>query len=182
MMEYKHLGLISIIFVWCALLLLITKWRGNNALTISRHASSTKQAYMIFGIAISFSIVLYHIFLTNWFIPNYKLSSEFEILVNTSNIFLLLTLLIPDSDSIFRKIHRFTAHSFAFSLLFVVMYLVLWVDVSFLTKVIGIFAICVMIAIWILFYFVKSSRRNILIYQFLYIFSFQILILSATYF
>ena len=87
----------------------------------------------------------------------------------------------PDTGKALKWIHRIAAYSLAAFFPVLLYILINSAYISLFAQVIAAIAILMMSVFWGLFIFVKSSRAKYLIYQSLYLVSFHVSILAATY-
>lgn len=182
-MEIRELGLVSIVILWIAFAILLIKWRGHKGMSLSMHGSSTKAAYILFASVLIVHGILFHMFMLQWFIPQFKLNETFIMILNITMIFLYATAIIPDTSVLLKKIHRTVAFSMALYLFIIVVYVLNSVQLSSIPTVLGIVAAAFMVVTWIGLFAVKRLEviKYFLMYQIVYVVSFQIFIISVTY-
>lgn len=177
----KYLGLVLVLLSWLAGAYILRKWRGTNAMSISQHAVTNRQASWLFTTTLCVLGPLFYYWLVKWFAPELSLGGAFTTLATLTFACQFVAGLIPDHKGWQRRAHRGAAYGMAY----------LFLPLSWLilnAPAIGPFAhwfgaICFawMITSLGLTTFIASTRRQYLVYQTAYIMTFQIQILASAY-
>ena len=177
----KYFGLAIVLASWAAGFYLVTKWRGTRAMSISQHAASASAATTLFAAVLLAGGLGFYVWLISWFSAELQLTKLFTVLITLAFIGQVVAAIVPDNTGTKRIVHRVAAYSMAGLFLPLSVLILTAQHYSVATTVMGIGAIVYMLVAWYLFLFVKSSRQHYLVFQSLYIVSFQIIILASAY-
>lgn len=180
----KHLGAASIVVAFAALLFIVRRWSlGTHATSISKHAGAQRTSYLLFGSVLTFVGAAFYLFLWRWFGPAIGAAWPYYLILALAGIFQLLTAWLPDDGSGkgLAKAHRLVAFSMAAMMMLLVGCVALAPNVGVIARTLSVLVLTLMVILWYLFSFVKSTHRHFLVYQSVYIVSFYVVILLATY-
>lgn len=185
-MEYRELGLLSMLLTWSAFAFLLYKWRGKKTMSLSLHAASARSAYYYFAAMLIVAGLVFYLFMLQWFIPAFSLPFGFTILISIMTVFTILTALIPDTKGIQQFLHRFTAYSIAVLMFIVIIFILTTCSVHFITQFIGGASLAYMGYTMVVYPRARKFATHFLVKNYLplqiaYIVSFHLFILSATY-
>lgn len=179
MLEY--LGLVLVPISWITIGYIVYKWRGTYAMSISQHAASAKGAYNLLFVTLIAGGLVFYYWLLAWFTPHLELPKTFSYVLSLTMLLQIVAGAIPDSTGWKHRTHQSAAYFMAVLYIPLTYLIVASENISTLAKVVG--AVCISYIFFsaYLFFFVKKTRNYYLIFQSLYIFAFQIIILSAAY-
>lgn len=177
----RHFAVLAVIVFWSASIYMIRRWRGSKAITFSNHAASEKGAYYLFAIAVSLETILYAFFLYGWFIPKYSLPILFSILAALTLIGHLISGLVPETKGWARKIHYNVALGVVWLFIPTTWIIALSEKIPTAGRIAALLAVLTMVILWIILFTVKSSRKNSLIFQSLYIATLPVVLIICTY-
>lgn len=178
---YKSLGIISICLTWIALGFLVYKWRGDKSMSFSKHASSHKKAYITMGLVESLVLPAYFIFVYKWFVPTLHLPPIFTVLNAIGAIGLLIAAWVPDVADLRGKVHEGVAYPAYFCIMLSTIFLVSSTQVSNFSRIISIMAFTYMLIAGCFLVLVSKAKSNYIYIQALFLASFHLSILTATY-
>jgi hypothetical protein len=186
-MEYRELGLLSILISWAAFAFLLTKWRGKKSMSISLHAASARSAYYFFAAALVLSGSMLVVFMYQWFIPHLQLDLGFQFIFFITMICFYAAILIPETKPLLKRLHRFFAFTGAALLFINIGYILTTCSLSFITQATGGMILAYMAFCIVIFIRHRKSldhfiMRNYLRFQVMYILGFHVFILVAAYF
>lgn len=178
---FEYLGLILVPISWITIGYILYRWRGTYNMSISQHAASAKGAYNVLFVTLIAGGLLFYYWLLAWFAPHLLLPKAFSYVLSLTVLLQFIAGAIPDSTDWKHRSHQSAAYFMAI-LYIPLTYLIVTSNViSTLATIIS--AVCISYIFFsaYLFFFVKNARKYYLIFQSLYIVSFQIIILSAAY-
>jgi len=178
---FRLVGLILIVLTWIIGAYLLWRWHNKDPLTISKHASSTKQAYILFAVSLSTIGIALYIWLLLWLAPHHGLGSLFKVTLTLMTACLLTTAIIPDTQGILRKLHRIAAFSMAILYLPLALLISLSSGLEGAARVLCVGLLTYMLATFIIIVLLKKSQKRYLMFQGLYIVAFQLIVLAAAY-
>lgn len=178
---FQYLGLILVPISWLAGVYLVRKWRGTYAMSISKHAASAKGASLLFAVVLGVGSALFYWWLIKWLTPHLGLGAGFLALLSFTAMAQIVVALIPDTVGWRHHVHQKLALTMA-AFYAPLTYLILASgNISTLAQIIGYVCVVYMAVAVVLFLCVKKARNYYLIFQSLYIVTFQVIILSAAY-
>lgn len=178
---FEYLGLILSLIIWVAISFMLIKWRGTYAMSISQHAASAKGAYNLLFITLIGGGLLFYCWLLFWFAPHLVLPRVFIFILSLTVLLQVIAGIIPDSTDWRHRTHQGAAYFMAVLYIPLAYLIISSGNISTLTTIISTVCISYIFFSAYLFFFVKRARKYYLIFQSLYIISFQIIILSAAY-
>lgn len=178
---FQYLGLTLVPISWLAGVYLVRKWRGTYAMSISKHAASAKGASMLFAVVLGGGSGLFYWWLLQWFTPHLELGAVFGVLLIVTATAQIIVALIPDTIGWRHHVHQKIALTMAACYVPLIYLILASGKVSTFAQIISYICIAYMAVAILLFLFVKKAHNYYLIFQSLYIVSFQIIILSAAY-
>lgn len=179
MLEY--LGLLLIPLSWLALGYMLITWRGTYDMSISKHAASHKSAYKLFILTLVIGGLVFYYWLLRWFTPHLNLGHPFVFTLSLTILLQVIAGIIPDSTGWKHRVHQSTAYFMAVLYIPLTYLIVTSENISLTAQIISAACIAYIFLSAYLFFFVRKARNYYLIFQSLYIVSFQIIILSAAY-
>jgi hypothetical protein len=181
--SYKFLGILSIAIAVAAAWYLVKTWPKGRGSSLSRHAGAHKTAYWIFMAVLVGDGLLFYLFMLKWFVPAMHLAAGYTVLLTLGYALQVGTAFIPDraDGSRLSRSHGLVAFSMAGVMELLTTWLVFADGVSVPARLLAGIGAGWMTFFWLLFVFVKSTHRFFLVYQTLYIASFYVCILAATY-
>ncbi len=177
----KFLGLLLVLVSWAAAAVLLRRWKGHNAMSISQHAASARSAQWLFGATLVLGGNIFYYWIIVWLVPKLGLSNWFMGLLAVTIVAQTTAAIIPDSDSWKRLLHRFSAYIMAILYLPLSGLILLAPNTSHPARIAGLFMLTYMVASFIIVVGTHKGMHKFLIYQALYIISFQMIILTAAY-
>jgi hypothetical protein len=179
----KPLGVISIGLACTAGWFLLRRWPQGRASSISRHAGRQRTSYFLFASTLTLCGLLFSLFMWRWFGPTIGADWPFYVFLGLAIIFQLLTAWLPDNGQggKISQTHGLVAFSMALMMQLLVACVALAPDVQPISRMTAWLVFTLMAIFWYLFLFVKRSRGHFLIFQTLYIASFYVVIVLASY-
>ncbi len=160
---------------------MIRKWPGDRSMSYSAHAAATRQGIVYYFAIFSIHLFLFYLFMTNWFVPTFHLPKLFSALLIVAVIGQLAALIIPTTGGRKTTIHDVTAYIMHILLMPLCLFIVFSQDFTLAIRMIALIVAAYMVLVWILFAFVKESKKHQLSLQTLYGTSFHLTIILATY-
>lgn len=177
----RHFSLLALVAILVGLGYILHRWGWRTVLSLSTHAAMQRPSYIIFATSLTVSGMLCAGFVYGWLAPTFELAMGFEVIFGLALLCALISAVVPDSGGVNGKIHGVAAWSMAVLMLVLVVALLLTpgigVIAKFLLAVLGSY----MLLDWILFLFVRSTRRFFLIFQSSYVLCFYLALLVAGY-
>jgi hypothetical protein len=131
---------------------------------------------------LSLSIALFTLFTFGWLIPTYKLGVGYGFVLAASLACALVAALVPDGGGRESQIHGVAAWTMAVGMLALVVGLLLAPGLGVFAKFFLAIITSYLVIDWILFLFVRWSRRYFLVFQASYVLCFYLAALVAAYF
>ncbi len=178
--DFQHLGLISISIIWAGLLFLILKWKGDVSMSFSQHAAQYKASRLFYIATFLFSLPLLYIFMISWFKEELDLSWLFVFLVTISSISMLIAAVVPETRSWKKKTHRVSAFVMSGSFIPIVVMIFRGSDIS-IVKFVAVLTLAYMIGASAITQRSNFYHKKQLLLQAMYVASFHITIVTATY-
>lgn len=177
----KHLGLISIIFVWAGLIFLIRKWKGNVSMTFSQHAAQTKAAQIYYFLLFAIELPLFALFMYGWFMPQFDLPVWFGVFFGTAIVAQLVAVIIPETKGRRVAVHRYAAFLMGDCIVPLMLIIALSANFDSFVRVAAWLAVFILIAIIAILLPQKGYHPKALVLQASYFAVFHAVILLATY-
>jgi len=180
--NFKHFALIGTGIIITAASFMVWKGPKDKTRSISAHAGiAKKRLYFLYAFLFLTSITLFYLFCIFWFIPTFNFPFGFSLLLNLMTIFLVLTALIPQAEKKI-KAHKIFSYGFSIMMILFLFFIAISPHVSVFARIIsGISAFWMVVAWYLTLYHKSHTRLHYLLYQYLYIISFCLSILAATY-
>lgn len=178
---FQYLGLALVPISWVAGVYMVRKWRGTYAMSISKHAASTKGASALFTIVLGVGSGLFYWWLIRWVTPHLGLGALFVVLLSVTAAAQIIVALIPDSFGWRHHVHQKVALSMAILYLPLIYLILTSSNISNIAQVVGFACLAYMLIAAIGYATIKQLRNYYLIFQSLYIVAFQLIILAAAY-
>jgi hypothetical protein len=179
---FHHLGLLSLATIIVGLGYILRRWGKKSVLSLSSHAARQRPSRVIFAICLSLSIALFTLFTFGWLIPTYKLGVGYGFVLAASLACALVAALVPDGGGRESQIHGVAAWTMAVGMLALVVGLLLAPGLGVFAKFFLAIITSYLVIDWILFLFVRWSRRYFLVFQASYVLCFYLAALVAAYF
>lgn len=180
-MDYKSLGLISIVITWLGLFFLVYKWRGEPHMSFSLHAAANRKAYLFYLVLFVITLPMFLIFVTKWFVPILHLSNTFTYLVIAAILCQFIAAIIPEVEGVRARIHRFSAGIVTFLLIPATFLLVNAKNIPLSIRALAMAAGLFMVVVWGLYVWIESFNKHFLYFQAAYVAVFHLTILACTY-
>lgn len=177
----KHLGLLSTALLTSGLLYVINKWPYGINRTFSQHIARYRSAIHFYFSLFAITLPILLVFFYGWFIPNFKLSIWFTILISLAAVFQLGCTLIPQSGGNKSKWHRALAFLSADMLLPAIIILAFNSALSPFATAVSVFASVGMLLIIAVMVKNNAEHKFLLLLQSGYFAMFFAAILAATY-
>lgn len=179
--DFKNLALLSIVLTWIGLLFVVYKWPGNSSMTFSLYFAKTKASYIFSLIYFSITLFLFYVFMTAWFNHAFVMPNYFPFLITVACIAQFIPIVIPHTKGLTAKTHFFFAFVTGITLISLTIILALTQDISLVGRIIASVAALYMFCSFFLFLFVRRLLSYSLYFEGIYILSFHLAILAATY-
>lgn len=114
---YRYVGVSAVVILAIGLGLLAIRWPRGIHKTFSQHAAASRCLIVYYAVLFSIVLVLLNIFFITWFIPTFRLSGIFTVLILGSSLCQLLCTFIPETNSWRIVVHRILAAASAVLLL-----------------------------------------------------------------
>jgi hypothetical protein len=178
---FTWLGLITTIFVWAGLALLLVRWRDSKRTSISSHGASAPGAALLFKILLVGSSVLYYVWLVGWYVPHLHLHVVFTIILTVAMMYQVIAGVVNGPRGLSSDVHAYTAQTMA----------LLYIPLSVLilgSSRLGVVSLIIcavlfayMVNTYVIVEVMKRLQAKHLIFQTAYIVAFQLLILVSAY-
>jgi hypothetical protein len=178
---FKSFELLLWIVSSLALWIMLARLPRNKAHSLSLHAATHATSYIFFGITLTAADILFYLFCIKWFIPTFHLPVGFTTTMILMVTLILFTAWIPHKGKWRGKIHQIVAYGFAAMLPIMLFFLLLSPEISLVAKFVSGLALGYMLTGLCLLLFMKRFRTHYLLLQIIYILSFHVAILAATY-
>jgi hypothetical protein len=175
------LGAIMVATSWVAVGVILSKWRGNNGMSISQHAASARNAHWVFAMTLIVGGGIFYYWLVVWFTPKLGLPLTFVALLTLAVAAQMIAGAVPDTVNWKRRVHRITSYAMAVLFVPLTVYILFAPHISTMARGIGIGCLSYMVGAFFLIILLKRARAHYLIFQALYVVAFQIVILAAAY-
>jgi hypothetical protein len=170
----KIAALISTLLLLSILFIIVKIHPQGKHKSISQHASLQSWTYWIFGVSMSFfgGVILFYLQQTLTIIIGTSLLLTGVFLATW--VFLFITAWIPDkgNEEMVSKIHTISGFGIAWSMTILMCFLVFTNHLPIYFRLLATITSLWYFYTWYLYYFVKNSRRNFLVYQTINIVSF----------
>jgi hypothetical protein len=184
-MSWPFVALLSLSTFWLGLFILLNKWPRVANNSISQHSAAQLNSYIFFtAIQVSVGIITY-LFMVKWFIPSFELPIFYTIFYTVVAWLQIISAFLPaTSKGLVGSIHLVMANLFALGMMISAMLLSIFGTYSLSAR---------MLFIGTLIYMLYAASRiagkkgrpellhNYLLLQVIYIVSFQISILFASF-
>ncbi len=180
---FKFVGLVACALFICAILFVLAKVPTNPAWSLSKHAASRRAVWLVYESILSLGVVLFYIFFTQWFIPEFNLSIVFWVIITAIVSLQLVGNWLPDKNdsSLSARLHVLL-YSLSGALFPVLLGLIALSPIfSLFSRVFAWIAIATSITFMLLFLLIKQTHAKFLWYQISYFLLFLTTILSAAY-
>jgi len=177
--SYKYIGVLASFLAWFGIAMVLYKWPTIKSNSISKHVSAYKRAWLLFAPIETISLLLFYLFMINWFIPTLNLPITFEVLVVAALLLELVTTWVTDTDGLKHKIHQFTAYTASLLIPVITLFIAVSPLASTTARVIAYLSFGVSVGIFCLFLLKESTREKHLVYQSLYFACFHLPILAV---
>jgi len=179
---FKPLGIISILFAWIVIGILLFKFKGHKGMSISQHAAAFHGSYLMMAVMESLALPVFSLFMVKWFAPTWDLPNFFMIGMVVAAAGILIAGWIPDTAGWQRITHRILAYGSY--LLFIPLGFTFYVlaDIPLVARIAWLVALGYMI--WCLVFFLfkrKTAYKYHLYLQAPYLGLFHLAILTSTY-
>ena len=102
----KYLGLVSFFILVAGLLFTVLRWKGGLHMTFSQHVARARSSTIYYSVLFAVSLPLLYLFFANWFVPEFKLTGWFTVLVAISVVAQFLCTLVPEVGGWKTTVHR----------------------------------------------------------------------------
>ena len=150
-------------------------------MSLSLHAASSPQAFLFSAIMQTICGILLLVFMYVWFIPTLHLSVMYTVSFAVTSICLVLAAWIADVPGRKHLAHNTLIYIMGVLLILMNGYLIVFVGLSVLVKTVLVLTTSCMVVTVLLFSFVKWSKNNFLFLQLVFLVSYHLSILAATY-
>jgi len=177
----QNLGLVAMGLIWLGAGYMLVRWRGTNDMSMSMHAASAREAYVLFGSVLTLSGGLLYWFMLGWFVPHLGLGPGFVAVLTAAIGGMLVAAWVPDTAGWKRRVHRWCAYGMAVLLMPLAALIVADPAVAIGARVVG--AVCVtymLVSLALVTQFGKM-KRHYLPLQVAYVVAFEVTVLAATY-
>lgn len=179
--NYKSLGILSMVLLISAAFFIITRWKGNEAMSFSQYAAKHRGAYFVLALSLTITLSMFYLFIINWFVPKFGLTLLFPRLLAVGIISELIAAWIPDTKGLSMRIHNFFVTIVTFVIWVLPMIISLSSGVPFIARVISSIVVICMTAILLILFSSRKARYEFFYFQSAYVFVFQIAVMAATY-
>ncbi len=178
---FAYLGLILVGITWLAGAFMLTKWRGENRPTISRHASSTKGAYWLFLALLVGGGSVFYVWLVDWFAPHLQLGTVFKSVLTLVILCQIVTAVVPDIGERRKLVHHLAASIMCVLYIPLATLILTSSRLSLLARIVVVVAAAYMVVALVWVVILNRNRDRFLLFQTLYVMIFQSAILTAAY-
>lgn len=180
-MTYKYFGLVGFLVLLCGLIFVVKKWPQSKRMTFSQHVAQHKIAVLCYIVLFSVVLPLLLLFFINWFIPTFKLTWWFGLLIIMSSVAQYACTLIPEVGGWKSKYHRLLAGTSAICLMPALFLLLMSDKITTPSKFITTACLLVMIGVAYLVAKHKGKPDNFLLLQASYFAAFFAPVLFISY-
>ena len=172
----QYLGLLSLIFTWLAILIVLCNNPREFHKSISHHAVKRLRIYRVFALLVSLALLLMFGFLVLWLIPAFSIATPLTALFTIALLMELMTTWVPLTEG--KKFHIHNTLSYGTALLMPIIYLgiIFTTPLPALALIIMCVALAIMLTLLGMFFMVPKSLEKYLTYQSIYIAAFQLAI------
>jgi hypothetical protein len=178
---FRHFSLLALLVAVVGLSYIVNHWGKRAVLSLSSHAAMQWPSYKVFAATLIASGLLCATFVYGWLAPTFQLSMGFEVIFGAALVCALVAAIVPDSGGTQSQIHGAGAWTMAVLMLVLVAALLLTPGIGVFAKFTLAVLASYMLLDWILFVFVKWSRRFFLIFQSTYVLCFYLALLVVGY-
>jgi len=179
----KILGPLSILIAVTAGVILVRRWPLGRGKSISAHGGAHRKAYWLYACTLTLSGLLFYAFARWWLAPTLGLPNLFNIILLAAVVLQIMSAWVPDRDdkSPTTVLHRRAAYGLALCMMALTACIMFTPAVALVVRAMAYITFGLMAISWYRFLFDKKAHEKFLIYQSMYIGSFFVLILLATY-
>ena len=177
--SYRYVGVLASFTAWLAIAIVLWRWPRIKSQSISKHVSAYKKAWLIFAPIESVALILFYVFMSNWFIPVLELPAIYTFLITLSLLLEFITTWVPDVKGWKQTVHHYTAYGAVLILPFITVLVALSPDISLFAELAAWISLAIMFTIISLYLSKKDTRKNHLIYQSVYFACFHIPVLAV---
>ena len=178
---FRHFSLLALLVAVAGLSYIIKRWGSRAVLSLSSHAAMQRPSYKVFAGTLIASGLLCATFVYGWLVPTFQLAMGFEVIFGAALICALIAAVVPDAGGAQSRVHGLGAWTMAVLMLVLVTALLLTPDIGVAAKFMVAVLASYMLLDWILFLFVKWTRRFFLIFQSTYVLCFYLALLVVGY-
>jgi hypothetical protein len=184
-MSWPQIALISLSIFWLGLGILLTKWSRHSHKSISQHSASSRESFMFFTPVQSLVGIITYLFIIKWFVPTFNLSFVFVILYSFVAWLQIISAFIPDTGSGLKsKVHSIMAYSFALGM--ICSSIILGINSNIPTLARMLFGLTSVFMLYAAMRYLNAKSRSESVHDYLtiqviYIVSFQVSVLVATF-
>jgi len=177
----QYLGLLLVVMSWLSGAFAYYKLRHDRYVTISQSAASSRQASRFFiAILVGYG-GLFYLWLVGWFAPHLLLGNVFIILLTTTIVLQFLTAVTLGREGRQQQVHRLAAYAMAGLYIPLAVLIASSPRISDIAQHLAIIGAAYMIISFLLVALLKKIRGHYLLFEVLYIVTFQLIILAAAY-
>lgn len=178
---FRHFILLAFLVAVGGLGYILHKWGRRAVLSLSSHAAQQRPSYKLFAATLIASGLLCATFVYGWLVPTFQLALGFEVIFGAALICALIAAVVPDAGGAQSQVHGIGAWTMAVLMLVLVAALLLTPGIGVFAKFTLAVLASYMLLDWILFLFVRWSRRFFLIFQSSYVLCFYLALLVVGY-
>lgn len=178
---YMNFGLIAAVITVMGLLFLVRKWPKGSQYTFSQHSAAHKASTIYYSALFAVMLPLLLLFFIKWFIPTFKLSIWFTILIVLSAATQFTCTLVPESGGLKSKYHRLLAGCSAVLLLPAMYILIVSGNITTSMTMLAFTMLGIMLGITAFLAVAKGAHKYLLFLQAGYFACFFVAILGITY-
>lgn len=175
--NYKYIGVLASFLTWLAIAIVLWRQPRVPSNSISKHVAADRRGWLIFAPLATLALVLFYIFMVNWFIPKLDLSPTYEVLVTLVILLEFITTWIPDTSGWKQRVHHYTAYTAAAILPFLTLIITRSPFITTTARILTYACLVVALGIFALYLTVKTTREKHLIYQSIFFACFYIPVL-----
>lgn len=179
--DYKLFGILAVSILAIGLSFVVVKWPKSRHFTFSQHVAVSKQSILYYVGLFAVVLPLLILFFLRWFVPEFKISNWFSVLMIASSVAQLACTLVPETGGRRSEYHRALAGISAILLLPALTLLLFSQQIETLGKIISTLGLITMLAVILSVAVHKGKPRNFLLLQSLYFTAFFLPILSVAY-
>lgn len=173
---YKAFGAIGFAISWFAIALLLFTQEVQQG----DSTSHSQNAFTMTALLESVALTLFALFTVKWMAPTFNLPTVFSVFCTAIAVCMLIAAWFPVTGPQ-AKLHDFMAHAAALLCIPVVLILVFAPNISSVATFVNSVVLMWLVGITLLFIKSKTVRTHRLYFQSIYIFIFDIALLSAVY-